>query len=190
MQTGCKGIVASAGHFARMGVALTFAAAASLAIVSTAPAEEGVVKAIAVLHPTANHSVAGIVRFTQVEGGVQVSATIEGLTTGKHGFHIHELGDCSAPDATSAGGHFNPEGQPHAGPDQPERHVGDLGNLEADEAGRARYERLDDHLSLGGEHSILGRAVIVHAAEDDFTTQPTGAAGGRVACGVIGIAKP
>ena len=190
MQTGCKGIVASAGHFARTGLALTFAAAALLAIVSTAPAEEGVVKAIAVLHPTANHSVAGIVRFTQVEGGVQVSATIEGLTTGKHGFHIHELGDCSAPDATSAGGHFNPEGQPHAGPDQSERHVGDLGNLEADEAGRARYERLDDHLSLGGEHSILGRAVIVHAAEDDFTTQPTGAAGGRVACGVIGIAKP
>lgn len=190
MQTGCKGIAGSAGHFARMAVALVFVVAASLAIVDTAAAEEDVVRAIAVLHPTANHSVAGIVRFTQVSAGVYVSATVEGLTTGKHGFHIHELGDCSAPDATSAGGHFNPEGQPHAGPDQAERHVGDLGNLEADESGRAHYERLDDQLSLGGEHSILGRAVIVHAAEDDLTTQPTGAAGGRVACGVIGIAKP
>jgi Cu/Zn superoxide dismutase len=109
MPTGWKGIVASAGHFARMGVALAFAAAASLAFVNTAAAEEGVVKAIAGLHPTANHSVAGIARFTQVAGGVRVSATVEGLTSGKRGFPIHELGDCSAPDAASAGGrHLQP----------------------------------------------------------------------------------
>jgi Cu-Zn family superoxide dismutase len=146
-------------------------------------------RAVAVLHPTEGSRVAGTVIFTRVAGGVQISATLEGLAPGKHGFHIHERGDCTAPDGTSAGGHYNPDGHPHAGPDAKVRHMGDLGNLEADQNGRATYERRDDYVTLNGAKSIIGRAVVVHAAEDDLNTQPTGNAGGRLACGVIGLSK-
>jgi Cu-Zn family superoxide dismutase len=102
---------------------------------------------------------------------------------------VHELGDCTAPDGTSAGGHFNPEGMPHGAPADAQRHVGDLGNLTADDSGMAHYERTDDVIALSGDHSIVGRGIIVHAGADDLTSQPTGAAGARVACGVIGIAE-
>jgi Cu-Zn family superoxide dismutase len=148
-----------------------------------------ITKAVAVLHPTRGNNVGGTVTFTQMDGGVKVEADIMGLSPGKHGFHIHEYGDCSAGDGTSAGGHYNPTGQPHAGPDQEMRHVGDLGNVEADSNGNARYERLDSHLMLNGPDSIIGRGVIVHAGADDLKSQPSGAAGPRVACGVIGVAK-
>ena len=146
-------------------------------------------RAVAVLHPTEGNQATGTVIFTEVAGGFQIEATVEGLEPGKHGFHIHVLGDCTAPDATSAGGHYNPDGHPHAGPDQAKRHMGDLGNLEANPIGRAHYMRLDDYVTLNGPKSIVGRAVIVHAGEDDLTTQPTGDAGARLACGVIGIAN-
>lgn len=146
-------------------------------------------KAVCVLHPTDGNDVSGIVTFTKTAEGIKVAADVKGLTPGKHGFHIHEYGDCSAPDAGSAGGHFNPEGMDHGSPTDQKRHIGDLGNLEADEEGNAYYERTDTFLALSGPHSIIGRAVIVHAEEDDLTTQPTGAAGARVACGVIGIAQ-
>ncbi len=148
-------------------------------------------RAVAVLAPTAGSSVHGVVTFAAVEGGVgvRITAQLEGLPAGAHGFHIHEFGDCSGADGTTAGGHFNPAGAPHAGPDASARHVGDLGNLTADAQGRASYERTDTQVSLTGAHSILGRGVIVHAQPDDFATQPTGAAGARLACGVIGIAK-
>jgi Cu-Zn family superoxide dismutase len=145
--------------------------------------------AVAVLHPTEGNTAHGVVRFTKTAEGVKVVADVSGLTPGKHGFHIHEYGDCSAPNGTSAGGHFNPEGMEHAGPDSPKRHVGDLGNLEADADGNAHLEYVDKHLMLNGPKSIIGRGVIVHANEDDLKSQPTGNAGGRVACGVIGIAK-
>jgi Cu-Zn family superoxide dismutase len=144
---------------------------------------------VAVLAPIAGNEVRGTVTFTAVEGGVRVTARVEGLAPGEHGFHIHEFGDCSAADGTSAGGHFNPGGAPHAGPDATQRHAGDLGNVAADAQGVATYERVDTHLRLTGAGSILGRGVIVHAQRDDWTTQPTGAAGGRVACGVIGVAR-
>ena len=144
---------------------------------------------VAVLHPTEGSEARGIVRFTLVADGVQVTANIGGLAPGQHGFHVHQLGDCTAPDGTSAGGHFNPEQTSHAGPLASERHVGDLGNLRADSSGTALYERTDGLLALEGLHSIIGRAVIVHAGADDLSSQPTGAAGARVACGVIGIAQ-
>ena len=146
-------------------------------------------KAVAVLHPTQGNDVNGTVYFSRTKNGVKVEADIMGLSAGKHGFHIHEFGACTAPDGTSAGGHFNPENQPHAGPDQPERHVGDLGNVEADNSGNAHYERTDTHLKFDGRDSIIGRGVIVHAGEDDLVSQPSGNAGARVACGVVGIAK-
>ncbi len=146
-------------------------------------------KAVCVLHPTEGNDVKGIIIFTDTGSGVKVEADLTGLTPGKHGFHVHQLGDCSAPDGTSAGGHFNPENTPHAGPGAAIRHVGDLGNIEADADGNAHYEREDKMISLNGEHSIIGRGIIVHAGEDDLMSQPTGAAGARVSCGVIGIAK-
>jgi len=145
--------------------------------------------AVALLHPTEGNSVRGTVTFTEVADGIRIVADVEGLDPGKHGFHIHEFGDCSAPDAASAGGHFNPDGMPHGAPDDMERHVGDLGNLVADEEGKAHYERTDSFISFGGDHSIIGSAVVIHSGEDDFTSQPSGAAGPRVACGVIGIAQ-
>lgn len=151
--------------------------------------ERTITKAVAVLHPTEGNDVHGIVTFIKATEGIKIVADVEGLSPGKHGFHIHEYGDCSAPDGTSAGGHFNPEGMPHGAPTDIKRHVGDLGNLEADSEGKAHYERIDNHISFSGSHSIVGLAVIIHAGEDDFASQPTGNAGARVACGVIGVAK-
>ncbi|MFQ5865015.1 MAG: superoxide dismutase family protein [bacterium] len=148
-----------------------------------------VTKAVAVLHPTAGSEAHGMVAFTKEEGGIRVVAQVEGLTPGKHGFHIHVFGDCSAADGTSAAGHYNPTNMPHAGPTDAERHVGDLGNITADETGTANLDWLDSQLALEGPNSIIGRGVIVHAQQDDLTSQPTGNAGARVACGVIGIAK-
>ena len=147
-------------------------------------------KAVAVLNPTANSKVAGMVTFTKSGDEVKVVADLTGLTPGKHGFHIHEFGDCSAPDATSAGGHFNPAKHQHGAPDANERHAGDLGNIEADASGKAHLELTDKVMKLAGAETIVGHAVIVHEKVDDLKTQPTGDAGGRVACGVIGIAKP
>jgi superoxide dismutase, Cu-Zn family len=146
-------------------------------------------KAIAVLHSASGSQVTGTVTFTKTGDTVSVVADITGLTPGKHGFHIHEFGDCSAADASSAGGHFNPMHKPHGAPDSAERHAGDMGNLEADSTGKAHLELKDSMLKLSGENSILGRGVIVHEKVDDWS-QPTGNAGGRLACGVIGVAKP
>ena len=147
------------------------------------------VSAVCVLHSTEENNVTGIVTFTQTDEGIKVVADVEGLTVGKHGFHIHEFGDCSGKDGKTAGGHFNPEGKNHGAPDAIERHVGDLGNLVADENGEAHYEAVNNLLAFTGPHSIIGRGIIVHAGKDDFVSQPTGNAGGRVACGVIGIGK-
>lgn len=146
-------------------------------------------KAVAVLSPTTNSKIAGTVTFTKSGNDVKVVADLTGLTPGKHGFHIHEFGDCSAPDATSAGGHFNPTKHQHGAPDASDRHAGDLGNIEADASGKAHLELTDSAMKLSGDESIIGHAVIVHEKADDLKTQPTGDAGGRLACGVIGVAK-
>jgi Cu-Zn family superoxide dismutase len=151
---------------------------------------EAPTEAVAVLHPTEGNEAHGTVYFVDSPAGIRVVAEIQGLSPGLHGFHVHEYGDCSAPDGTSAGGHFNPDGRPHGGPTDALRHVGDLGNISADEMGTAHFEWTDAFLSFSGSHSILGRAVIVHGGDDDFTSQPSGDAGPRVACGVIGLAHP
>jgi Cu-Zn family superoxide dismutase len=163
---------------------------AALAAFIAVPAFAGApTKAVAVLHPTQGSSVQGRVTFNKAEAGVKVSLRVTGLTPGKHGFHVHEFGDCSAPDGASAGGHFNPTGDPHAAPADAKRHTGDLGNVEADQDGAAALDYVDARAALEGPESILGRGVIVHANADDLKTQPTGNAGGRVACGVIGVAQ-
>lgn len=146
--------------------------------------EEGE-KAFAVINPTSGNEVVGAITFTREAKGVRVIADVGGLTPGKHGFHIHEHGDCSSADGSSAGGHFNPNGMAHGGPDSENRHIGDLGNLEANEFGFAHYDRLDHIIALEGPYSIIGKSVIIHADEDDFTSQPTGNSGARVACGKI-----
>ncbi len=146
-------------------------------------------KAVCVLHPTEGNEVNGTVFFAKTDSGVQVTVYIEGLTPGKHGFHIHEFGDCSSGDGKSAGGHFNPGDKQHGAPMGEMRHAGDLGNVEANEEGIAQLEYFDKDMQLNGANSIIGHSIIVHADEDDLTSQPTGNAGARVACGVIGIAK-
>src|SRR6185436_18273527 len=152
---------------------------------------EKVTYAVATVHGLGDHKVTGKVTFTQTADGIEVVAELTGLAPGKHGFHVHEFGDCSMADGKCAGGHFNPEGMPHAGPDDAKRHVGDLGNLEADGQGHATYKRTDSMIKLSGPHSVIGRALIVHAKPDDFKTQqPPGNAGDRIGCGVIGIGDP
>lgn len=148
--------------------------------------------AIAVIVPTQGNEAHGWVRFTQEGQAVKVVAEVEGLAPNTtHGFHIHEFGDCSAADGSSAGGHYNPEGHTHAGPATKERHAGDLGNITADANGKARLELTADNFSIAGmKNPIIGRSVVIHAKADDLQTQPTGNAGARIACGVIGIAKP
>jgi Cu-Zn family superoxide dismutase len=143
--------------------------------------------AVAELAPTSGNSVRGKVEFTQKGDGVLVEAHISGLSPNStHGFHIHETGDCSAPDASSAGGHFNPTSSPHGGPSGEVRHGGDLGNLKADANGIARSSVKVGGITIdGGPDRIVGRAVVVHAGVDDLQSQPAGNSGGRVACGVI-----
>jgi Cu-Zn family superoxide dismutase len=146
-------------------------------------------KAICVLSSTKGSMVSGIVIFTQKGDAIEITGEISGLTPGKHGFHVHEFGDLSSSDGMATGGHFNPDKEKHGGPEDKERHVGDLGNITADENGKATLKMTDKLIQLHGKHSIIGRGLIVHAKEDDLKSQPTGDAGGRVAQGVIGVAK-
>ena len=148
--------------------------------------EEGP-KATAELRPTTGNTAAGMVTFTQFGDKVRVQAVITGLKPGmEHGFHIHEVGDCSSGDGMSTKGHFNPYGKPHAHFSTPERHAGDLPALKADAAGRAELTvDLDVMTVAAGPSSVVGRGLIVHAQPDDYRTQPTGNAGARIACGVI-----
>jgi len=136
--------------------------------------------------------VSGNVKFTQTDKGVTVEGEITGLKPGKHGFHVHALGDLSN-GCASTGSHFNPHNKKHGAPTAEERHVGDLGNIVADENGVAKIQISDHLISLTGDHCIIGRAVVVHAGEDDVglggneESLKTGNAGGRVGCGIIGI---
>ena len=131
-------------------------------------------------------SVKGTVEFKETDDGIEVTANLEGLKKGVHGFHIHEKGDCSAPDAKSAGGHFNPGNHKHGAPDAAEHHEGDLGNITADKDGKGTATLTIKGVTLGdGDTSIVGKGFIIHAKADDLKSQPVGNAGDRVACGVI-----
>lgn len=144
---------------------------------------------VATLQPTRDSSAAGTVWFVQDGADLQVTARVTGLKPNQeHGFHVHEKGDCSSGDGMSAGGHFNPTGKPH-GPITAEHHAGDLPALKADASGRATLRmRLPGSVTATGPESFAGKAVIVHAMPDDYTTQPTGNSGARLACGVIASA--
>jgi Cu-Zn family superoxide dismutase len=166
------------------------AAAAAIALVaacaSTATPPAGA-QAKATIEPRSGSNVRGWATFTERStGGVQVVVHIENAPPGSHGLHVHEKGDCSAPDASSAGGHFNPGGMPHAGPTETQRHAGDLGNITVESNGTGHLELVSDLLTVQpGPNSVVGKAVIFHEKTDDLTTQPTGDAGGRTGCGVV-----
>jgi superoxide dismutase, Cu-Zn family len=142
--------------------------------------------AIATLTPTQNNNVRGLFMFHQMGDHLMVHAHVTGLTpNAEHGIHVHEKGECASLDGTSAGGHFNPDGKPH-GPQSGAHHAGDMPALKADANGVADMKfMLSGPTVSAGATSLVGRAVIVHAAPDDFTTQPTGNSGARLACGVI-----
>ncbi len=162
------------------------AAFCALALAACAGSGAGGSRAVATLKPTQGNKASGTVTFVQNGSEVRVTAEIAGLSPGPHGFHVHEKGDCSAADGTSAGGHFNPSGKAHGHPEHGDHHAGDLPMLVADASGVARLSAASSALAVGaGEGNVVGRSVIVHAGVDDFKSQPAGNSGPRVACGVI-----
>ena len=153
----------------------------------TQAAKGGAPSASARLESRSNSHVTGTAFFSQKDGEVQLVLELTGLTPGEHAFHIHEKGDCSAEDASSAGGHWNPTAENHGKWGTHPFHRGDVANLTADASGKASLTFSTSLWSIGGDptRDIVGHAIVVHAKKDDFTTQPTGDAGGRIACGVI-----
>jgi Cu-Zn family superoxide dismutase len=172
----------------RLAAGATLATLAALAgCMSTgAPVARTLPGAMAKLAPTQGSTANGTVWFTQDGLRVNVRAQFSGLAPNQeHGFHVHEKGDCSAPDGMSTGGHFNPGGRPH-GPQNAPHHGGDMPSLKADAAGNAQASFQMEGVTIGtGIDGLLGKGVIVHAKPDDYTTQPTGNSGARIACGVI-----
>ena len=144
-------------------------------------------KAQAVLKPAKGSKVSGTITFIEEGGKTTVFSTVENLKKGAHGFHIHETGDCTdaAAGFKKAGGHFNPAQHAHADVNVNPRHVGDMGNLVADNKNKVNSSVTIEGLPLGGPESIIGKAVIIHKNKDDGKTQPTGNAGDRLACAVI-----
>lgn len=160
--------------------------AATALLAGCASMDAGGPRAEARLEPRSGSTVTGTVSFQGVGQKVRVEARIAGLTPGEHGFHVHEAGDCSAADASSAKGHFNPAGRAHGHHGGSDRHAGDMPNLVADASGRASLSAEVDMLSLTeGPAGVLNRSVVIHADPDDYKSQPAGNSGKRVACGTI-----
>lgn len=158
----------------------------TMAAAAPAPAAAALVH----LEARSGSSANGELELRATERGVLIDGEIGGLTAGsEHGFHVHEFGDCSAPDASSAGGHFNPHDAPHGPPaaDQAQRHLGDMPNVVADANGSSRISVAVPGATLhdGGAHDLVGKSVVVHEKRDDHVSQPSGDSGGRIACGVI-----
>lgn len=143
-------------------------------------------RATAKIESRSGSTLTGTATFTETKGGVLVDIEVQHAPPGWHAMHVHEKGDCSAADGSSAGGHFNPATKAHGSPHAPEHHAGDLGNMWVDENGAGHHVlNMPDLTVAEGPSSVRGRAIIVHAGVDDFVTQPTGNAGGRIGCGVI-----
>jgi Cu-Zn family superoxide dismutase len=139
------------------------------------------------IEPLGDSGVKGRATFRRANGAVELTLVVEKLPAGAHAVHLHEKGDCSAPDGASAGGHWNPSTEAHGKWGSAPFHHGDIGNLVPGPDGTAKLTLKTDLWTLGDgtTSDVVGRSIIVHAAEDDFTTQPTGNAGGRIACGVV-----
>jgi Cu-Zn family superoxide dismutase len=188
MKTPRSGTLAAAALALVAGTALVAAGCSSTSGTAATPAGAPAgAQARATIEPRSGSNVKGWATFTdRSTGGVAVVVHIENAPPGTHGLHVHDKGDCSAPDASSAGGHFNPGGMPHAGPTETHRHAGDLGNITIEANGTGHLEIVTDLLTVKpGPNSVVGRAVIFHEKADDLQTQPTGNAGGRLGCGVV-----
>jgi Cu-Zn family superoxide dismutase len=160
---------------------------AATALLAACASPPGGPQATAQLQPTTGNSTRGSASFVQAGGKVLVSGEVRGLKpNAEHGFHVHEKGDCSSGDGMSAGGHFNPTGAPHGNHAMGMHHAGDLPSLKADASGVARFSFDSSTITVGsGLTDIVGKGLIVHRDPDDYTTQPTGNAGPRLACAVI-----
>ncbi|HWI83297.1 superoxide dismutase family protein [Ramlibacter sp.] len=172
----------------RIHPTLTFTAAGFLAVaLAGCAAMGGGATATAALRPTTGNQASGTVRFVQRGSQVHVAGEVRGLKpNAEHGFHVHEKGDCYSGDGMSTGGHFNPDGKAHGRHDASAHHAGDLPSLKADADGVARFSFDTGSISVGpGAANVVGRGLIVHRDPDDYTTQPTGNAGPRLACAVI-----
>lgn len=141
------------------------------------------------LSPKSDSNVSGSVKFIEENGEVQMIAYVKGLEEGEHAIHIHQEADCSSPDGKSTGGHWNPTAQPHGKwGNENGYHKGDIGNFSVDANGKGEVKFSTNEWCIGcGDETkdILGKAIIVHQGIDDFTSQPSGAAGSRVSCGGI-----
>lgn len=150
-------------------------------------------EALAEIRPTmaGGSDVAGEAVFTQEGDDIMLVVDIWNASPGLHAVHIHAVGDCSAADGTSAGGHWNPTDEDHGRWGGESFHLGDLGNIPVGRDGTGYLERTTDlwDLGTGSDLDIVGKAIIVHAEEDDFVSQPSGAAGGRIGCGVIELVE-
>ncbi len=162
--------------------------AAALAACTAAPAGQAPpARALAATLRDAQGATVGTATLTQEQGFVRLVVDAQGLTPGQHGIHIHARGVCTPPDFASAGGHFNPGGRQHGMGNPAGQHAGDFPNLQAGADGRARYDAVSAHLTMAGPGAVLpdSTAVVIHAQRDDQVSDPTGNAGGRVACGVL-----
>jgi Cu-Zn family superoxide dismutase len=149
---------------------------------------ENTKKAEAILIAKSGSKVSGSVSFSERDGVVTMKAMVRGASPGDHAIHIHVEGDCSAEDGSSAGGHWNPTEEDHGRWNGDSFHRGDIGNIEVGKDGKGRISRTTELWCIGCEDpkkDILGKAIIIHAGIDDFSTQPSGAAGARIGCGVI-----
>jgi len=158
----------------------------SLLILGGACATTSRATAVATLAPASGSNVSGTVTFAEMRNGmVEVNVKLTGVPPGMHGFHIHDKGDCGD-NGNAAGGHFNPLNRPHGAPDAVSHHAGDFGNVDADATGNVDATRMVYGITVSpGATSVVGHAVILHANPDDLTTQPTGNAGARIACGIV-----
>ena len=153
---------------------------------SLPPEAAGGGSASARIEARSGSSLSGTARFEESDAGVRVVVEVSGASPGAHGVHIHQVGDCSADDAKSAGGPFNPAGVAHGAPGTGTHHAGDFGNIDIGPEGNGTLEITSRDITLGeGANSILGRAIIVHGGADDLASQPSGAAGPRIGCGII-----
>jgi superoxide dismutase, Cu-Zn family len=165
---------------------------------TAAPAEKtaepaAAAEAVAQIAPTQGNTVTGSLALAQSPQGVHITGTVQGLKPdAEFGFHVHEKGDCTAPDGSSAGGHFNPTQAQHGNPTSATHHAGDMLNIKSDAQGIAQVDVTAAGTSLHGDSGtdVLGKAIVIHEGPDDYTTQPSGNSGKRVACGVIAAPSP
>lgn len=166
-----------------LGVLVSLCACATPGQRSAQPEPDAVVQ----LEGKSGSSLTGTAELRRTGTGVLLTLRVNNAAPGVHGVHLHEVGDCSAPDATSAGAHWNPTAAPHGHLGKPPAHLGDIGNLVVDAEGRGALEFVTELWTVGGGglNDVLGKALVIHATADDLASQPSGNSGARIGCGVV-----